>query len=84
MGKATGYYRDQCARYGWEPTAEQIIFRANIVLTETDDEAHRAMDAYPARAPFALGSGVADILLEIDTRNIANGRGRQCQSGVAD
>src|ERR1041384_4423660 len=32
MGKATGYYRDQCAQYGWQPTADQIIFRANIVL----------------------------------------------------
>jgi hypothetical protein len=27
MGKATGYYRDQCARHGWEPGPDQIIFR---------------------------------------------------------
>ena len=32
MGKATGYYRDQCARHGWEPGPDQIIFRANIIL----------------------------------------------------
>jgi alkanesulfonate monooxygenase SsuD/methylene tetrahydromethanopterin reductase-like flavin-dependent oxidoreductase (luciferase family) len=71
MGKATGYYRDQCAVYGWEPTPEQIIFRANIVLAETDAEAQRAMEAYPAQAAFALGAGVANALLELDTRNIA-------------
>jgi alkanesulfonate monooxygenase SsuD/methylene tetrahydromethanopterin reductase-like flavin-dependent oxidoreductase (luciferase family) len=71
MGKATGYYRTQCARYGWEPSAEQIIFRANIVLAETDEAAQRAMDAYPAKAAFALGEGVAGALLELDTRNIA-------------
>jgi alkanesulfonate monooxygenase SsuD/methylene tetrahydromethanopterin reductase-like flavin-dependent oxidoreductase (luciferase family) len=71
MGKATGYYRDQCAVHGWQPTADQIIFRANIVLAETDPEAQRAMEAYPARAAFALGNGVANALLELDTRNIA-------------
>src|ERR1700731_136877 len=26
MGRATGYYRDQCARHGWEPGPDQIIF----------------------------------------------------------
>lgn len=71
MGKATGYYRDQCAQFGWQPTADQIIFRANIVLAETDAEAQQAMEAYPARAAFALGTGVANALLELDTRNIA-------------
>src|ERR1700723_4033500 len=71
MGKATGYYRDQCAHYGWEPGPDQIIFRANIVLAETDAEAQRAMEAYPAQAAFALGTGVANALLELDTRNIA-------------
>jgi alkanesulfonate monooxygenase SsuD/methylene tetrahydromethanopterin reductase-like flavin-dependent oxidoreductase (luciferase family) len=71
MGKATGYYRDQCALHGWEPTADQIIFRANIVLAETDAEAHQAMEAYPARAAFAMATGVANALLELDSRNIA-------------
>jgi alkanesulfonate monooxygenase SsuD/methylene tetrahydromethanopterin reductase-like flavin-dependent oxidoreductase (luciferase family) len=42
MGRATGYYRDQCARHGWKPGPDQIIFRANIVLAETDAEAERA------------------------------------------
>jgi alkanesulfonate monooxygenase SsuD/methylene tetrahydromethanopterin reductase-like flavin-dependent oxidoreductase (luciferase family) len=71
MGKATGYYRDQCAHYGWEPGPDQIIFRANIVLADTDAAAQRAMEAYPVRAPFALGDGVANALRDLDTRNIA-------------
>jgi alkanesulfonate monooxygenase SsuD/methylene tetrahydromethanopterin reductase-like flavin-dependent oxidoreductase (luciferase family) len=71
MGKATGYYRAQCAEHDWAPTPEQIIFRANIVLAETDAEAHRSMEAYPARAPFSLRDGVAGALLELDARNIA-------------
>jgi alkanesulfonate monooxygenase SsuD/methylene tetrahydromethanopterin reductase-like flavin-dependent oxidoreductase (luciferase family) len=71
MGKATGYYREQCALHGWEPRPEQIIFRANIVLAETDAAAQRAMQAYPARAAFTLGTGVANALLDLDTRNIA-------------
>ena len=55
MGKATGYYRDQCARHGWEPGPDQIIFRANIILAETDAQAQRAMEAYPARAAILPG-----------------------------
>jgi len=71
MGKATGLYRDECARHGWQPTSDQIIFRANIVLAKTDADAHRAMEAYPARAAFSLRDGVAGALLELDARNIA-------------
>src|ERR1700733_12136621 len=71
MGRATGYYRDQCARHGWQPDADQIIFRANIILAETDDAAQRMLEAYPARPPFSLGAGVADALRELDARNIA-------------
>jgi alkanesulfonate monooxygenase SsuD/methylene tetrahydromethanopterin reductase-like flavin-dependent oxidoreductase (luciferase family) len=71
MGKVTAYYREQCGQRGWEPEPDQIIFRANIVLSETDAQAQRAMEAYPARAPFALAEGVASALLALDTRNIA-------------
>jgi alkanesulfonate monooxygenase SsuD/methylene tetrahydromethanopterin reductase-like flavin-dependent oxidoreductase (luciferase family) len=71
MGKATGHYREQCAQHGWQPGPDDIIFRANIVLAKTDADAQRAMEASPTRAAFALGDGVANALLEIDTRNIA-------------
>ena len=71
MGKATTYYRNQCACHGWEPGSDQIIFRANVILSETDAQAQLAMEAYPARAPFSLSEGVASALLELDARNIA-------------
>jgi alkanesulfonate monooxygenase SsuD/methylene tetrahydromethanopterin reductase-like flavin-dependent oxidoreductase (luciferase family) len=71
MEKVTGYYRDQCARHGWKPAPDQIIFRANIILTETDAQAQRAMEVYPTRAPFSLAEGVASALLTLDARNIA-------------
>jgi alkanesulfonate monooxygenase SsuD/methylene tetrahydromethanopterin reductase-like flavin-dependent oxidoreductase (luciferase family) len=29
------------------------------------------LEAYPAQPPFSLGAGVADALLELDSRNIA-------------
>ena len=71
MAKATGHYRDQCTVHGWAPEPDDIVFRANIVLCETDAQAQRAMEASPARAPFSLGTKVAEALLEADTRNIA-------------
>ena len=71
MGKATGHYRAQCAEHGWEPKSEQIIFRANIVLTKSDDAAEQAMRAHPAQPAFTLRAGVGAALLDLDTRNIA-------------
>ena len=71
MGRATGYYRTQCADHGWSPTPDQIIFRANILLADTDAAAQRALESSPSRAPFSLGAKVAEALLEVDTRNIA-------------
>jgi alkanesulfonate monooxygenase SsuD/methylene tetrahydromethanopterin reductase-like flavin-dependent oxidoreductase (luciferase family) len=71
MGKVTAYYREQCVQRGWDPGPDQIIFRANIVLAETDGQAQRAMEMYPARAPFSLPDGVASALLALDARNIA-------------
>ena len=42
MAQATRYYREQCTRYGWEPGPDDIIYRANMILAETDDAAENA------------------------------------------
>jgi len=71
MGKATRYYREQCARHGWQPAPEQIIYRANMCLAETDEEAHELLRGQPDRAPFVMRAGVRDALMTLDARNIA-------------
>ncbi len=72
MGKATRYYRDACAQYGWQPAPEQIIYRANILLAESDAKAQDLLEAArSARNPFPLSAGVRDALMQIDSRNIA-------------
>ena len=70
VGKSTRYYREQCAQYGWEPTPEQIIYRANILLTETDEEAEAALKS-PAQPPFPMRGSIRDALLTADSRNVA-------------
>jgi len=76
MGKVTAYYKDQCARWGWQPEPHQIIYRANILIAETDDKAQQALAQYPRQAVFQLKAGVAAGLLELDQRNVA-GEGRR-------
>ena len=71
VGKATRYYREQCDRHGWQPTAEQIIYRANMLVADTDDEAHELLSAQSKQAPFAMRAGVRDALTRLDSRNIA-------------
>jgi alkanesulfonate monooxygenase SsuD/methylene tetrahydromethanopterin reductase-like flavin-dependent oxidoreductase (luciferase family) len=72
MGKATRYYRDACVQYGWRPTPEQVIYRANILLTKTDEEARTLLEAQRVRRDsFPLRAGVGKALLQLDSRNIA-------------
>ncbi len=71
MAKATRYYREQCARYGWQPAPEQIVYRANMLVADTDEEAHELLRQQPDQAPFAMRGGVVDALMTLDARNIA-------------
>jgi alkanesulfonate monooxygenase SsuD/methylene tetrahydromethanopterin reductase-like flavin-dependent oxidoreductase (luciferase family) len=40
------HYRAMCAEYGWQPTADDLIFRATIMLGETDEEAQEGVRRY--------------------------------------
>jgi alkanesulfonate monooxygenase SsuD/methylene tetrahydromethanopterin reductase-like flavin-dependent oxidoreductase (luciferase family) len=73
MSTVTRYYREQCALYGWEPTPQQIIYRGNILLAETDAEAQEALQLrqQQAEVPFPMRPGVRDVLQKLDSRNIA-------------
>jgi alkanesulfonate monooxygenase SsuD/methylene tetrahydromethanopterin reductase-like flavin-dependent oxidoreductase (luciferase family) len=76
MGKVTAYYRAQCAHYGWRPEPREILYRANILIAETNAKAQQAMQQYPREAAFPLKAGVATALLELDQRTVA-GQGRR-------
>ena len=76
MGRVTGYYKEQCARHGWQPEPYQIIYRANILIAETDDKAQQDLAQYPRQAVFPLKAEVGAALLEVDQRNVA-GEGRR-------
>src|SRR6266404_1800180 len=71
VGKATRDYREQCARHGWQPAPEQIIYRANMLLADTDDEAQESLRKLPGQAPFAMRPGVREAMMTLDSRNIA-------------
>jgi alkanesulfonate monooxygenase SsuD/methylene tetrahydromethanopterin reductase-like flavin-dependent oxidoreductase (luciferase family) len=73
VSQAMRYYRAQCALYGWEPTPEQIIYRGNILLAETDADAQEALQQrqQQAEVPFPLRQSVRDALAKLDSRNIA-------------
>jgi alkanesulfonate monooxygenase SsuD/methylene tetrahydromethanopterin reductase-like flavin-dependent oxidoreductase (luciferase family) len=72
MAKSAHYYREQCARYGWEPGPDDIIYRANMILAETDDAAEEALRRRDKQAPFPVRAGLREALLQSDTtRNIA-------------
>ncbi len=71
MAKATRYYREQCARHGWEPTPEHVIYRANMLVADTDADAHALLEAQPKTPPFMIRPGVRDAFMALEARNIA-------------
>jgi len=72
MGRAARYYREQCAQHGWQPSSDQIVYRANILLAKTDDAAEELLAARRGpRDSFPLPAAVRDALLQLDRRNIA-------------
>jgi len=73
MAKAARYYRERCARYDWEPGLDDVIYRANMILGETDDAAEEALARRDKQAAFPVRAGLRDALLQADvTRNIAH------------
>jgi alkanesulfonate monooxygenase SsuD/methylene tetrahydromethanopterin reductase-like flavin-dependent oxidoreductase (luciferase family) len=78
MAKATRYYREQCAQHGWEPGPDDIIYRANMVLGETDEAADAALAGRDKQGAFQVSPALRDALLAADvTRNIAHERRTQ-------
>jgi alkanesulfonate monooxygenase SsuD/methylene tetrahydromethanopterin reductase-like flavin-dependent oxidoreductase (luciferase family) len=71
MAKSTRYYREACARHGWQPTPEQIIYRANMIVAETDEAAHAVLRAQPNEPPFLMRAGVRQAMATVDARNVA-------------
>ena len=72
VAKSTRYYREECARHGWEPTPEQMLYRANILLAETDEEARELLEKQRSGgAPFPMRAAVRDTLMKLDSRNVA-------------
>jgi alkanesulfonate monooxygenase SsuD/methylene tetrahydromethanopterin reductase-like flavin-dependent oxidoreductase (luciferase family) len=74
MAKATRHYREQSARYGWEPGPDDIIYRANMILAETDAAAEDALARRDRQAAFPVRAGLRDALLAADARNVAGER----------
>jgi alkanesulfonate monooxygenase SsuD/methylene tetrahydromethanopterin reductase-like flavin-dependent oxidoreductase (luciferase family) len=83
MGRASGYYRQQCAQYGWVPGPDDIIYRANMILGETDAAAEDTLARRDKQAPFPVSAGLRDALIAADTsRNIAGQAQRANVGGV--
>lgn len=83
MARATNHYRARCAEYGWTPGPDDIIYRANMILGETDDAAEEALRRRDSKAPFQVSPAVRDALLEADiSRNVAGERRAQPVGGL--
>lgn len=58
VAKQVGIYRDAACKAGWEPTADNVLYRGRMLLAETDAEADEIAGQTPGVArPAAPGGG---------------------------
>jgi alkanesulfonate monooxygenase SsuD/methylene tetrahydromethanopterin reductase-like flavin-dependent oxidoreductase (luciferase family) len=80
MAKSTNYYRAQCKEYGWEPGPDDIVYRANMLVAETDAIAHDQLAKSAGSPAFPMRPALRQAMIEADKRNIA-GEARQANVG---
>jgi alkanesulfonate monooxygenase SsuD/methylene tetrahydromethanopterin reductase-like flavin-dependent oxidoreductase (luciferase family) len=49
MAKVTDNYYQWCQEAGWTPTPDQIVYRASILIAETDRQAEHRLEALKAK-----------------------------------
>jgi len=83
MARATAHYRKQCEAFGWTPGPDDIIYRCNMILGQTDASAEDTLSRRDKQAPFPIGGRLRDALIAADTsRNIAGQKQQANVGGV--
>ena len=93
MATVTGKYYQWCEEAQWEPEPDQVVFRGNIYIAETDKQAQEWLDkvrrAGPARGGAALAHSVTKAVQaarageEFDLRNVIAGGAQGDVAGPA-
>lgn len=71
IARAASYYRAACEREGWQPRPEQLIYRANVLLAESDAMAEATLKEIADQSPLPLPATISTELARLDSRNIA-------------
>jgi alkanesulfonate monooxygenase SsuD/methylene tetrahydromethanopterin reductase-like flavin-dependent oxidoreductase (luciferase family) len=51
------HYKAEAAKHGWEPREEQIVYRGNLIATDTDEEAQQLAARLAMLPPFKRPQG---------------------------
>lgn len=69
------YYRERCAEAGWEPSADDMLYRASISIAESDEEAQRESRRWlHDNLNLAMRHGIDEAVEQLDPtpgRNMA-------------
>jgi alkanesulfonate monooxygenase SsuD/methylene tetrahydromethanopterin reductase-like flavin-dependent oxidoreductase (luciferase family) len=71
IARATRYYREACARHGWQPGPEQVIYRANVLIADSDSAAEAILKKMQDQSPLPVPAAIRDALIQLDSRNVA-------------
>lgn len=70
--RSAEYYRERCEHYGWTPTRDHVLYRANILMADSKDHAQKILDELQGDVPLAvLRPDVKAALIAAETGNRA-------------
>jgi alkanesulfonate monooxygenase SsuD/methylene tetrahydromethanopterin reductase-like flavin-dependent oxidoreductase (luciferase family) len=71
IARAARYYREACERHGWQPAPDRLVYRANVLLAESDEVAEMARQRMADQSPLPLQPRIQDALIRLDSRDVA-------------
>jgi alkanesulfonate monooxygenase SsuD/methylene tetrahydromethanopterin reductase-like flavin-dependent oxidoreductase (luciferase family) len=88
------HYRAMCTQHGWQPTADDLLFRATIMIGETDEEAEEGVSRYWSSRGLANSTSAAKAvttlagrlrgssMAAVQNQNVSGTAGSSTGSGV--
>ncbi len=78
MAKVTDKYHQWCEEAGWQPTPDQIVYRASILIAETDQQAENRLSALVASG---LGEPGMELRASVTEAVLAARNGKMVAAG---
>jgi alkanesulfonate monooxygenase SsuD/methylene tetrahydromethanopterin reductase-like flavin-dependent oxidoreductase (luciferase family) len=67
LSQAIGYYRERCAEVGWQPTPDDILYRAAVCVAKNEDKAQEDAARYvPKNLNMMMRGDISEAVAQLE------------------